>query len=167
VREAVDYIARELPMSHNYFWQLYLRGYYPRDCCPEYLKPDNFQQLKQDAAQRISAHTATVTDFLRSGRGPITKFVLLDHMDWLGAHNAAALADEWQAILARAAPSARIIFRSAHVRPWFIEQLRVVVSGGLRSLCELLRFDDALAQRLHVHDRVHTYAGFHIAEARA
>mgnify|MGYP003526222172 CR=1 FL=1 len=34
-------------------------------------------------------------------------------------------------------------------------------------LRELLRFHDAWADELSRHDRVHTYAGFHIADVRA
>jgi S-adenosylmethionine-diacylglycerol 3-amino-3-carboxypropyl transferase len=165
VRECVDYIARELPLADNYFWQLYLRGRYTRDCCPEYLKPKNFDSLKSGAAARIVAHTSTVTGFLRTHPEPITKFVLLDHMDWLGAYDAASLAEEWELILARAAPSAKIIFRSAHARPWFLDSLLITVDGTQRPLSASLRFDDALASRLQLRDRVHTYAGFHIAEA--
>jgi S-adenosylmethionine-diacylglycerol 3-amino-3-carboxypropyl transferase len=164
VRECVDYIARELPLADNYFWQLYLRGRYTRDCCPEYLKAKNFERLKI-VAQTIDAHTTTVTEFLRAHREPITRFVLLDHMDWLGAHDAEMLAEEWEMILAHAAPSARIIFRSAHVRPWFLDRLRIEIDGEQRPLADVLRFDVALASRLHLRDRVHTYAGFHIAEA--
>jgi len=164
IRECVDYVARELPLADNYFWQLYLRGRYTRDCCPEYLKAENFQMLKTAAAGKITVHTSTVTGFLRSCRETVTKFVLLDHMDWLGSQNARALAEEWELIFARAAPSARIIFRSAHARPWFIDRLDVAVDGTRRPLREWLRFDETLARRLHLRDRVHTYAGFHIAE---
>lgn len=167
VRESVDYIARELSLADNYFWQLYLRGRYTADCCPEYLKAVNFQRLKTDAVHRIDARTASATEFLRSYQGVITKFVLLDHMDWLGARDAVQLAEEWEMILTRAAPSARIIFRSAHMRPWFRDRLRIVHEGCKRSLADVLRFDDALARRLHQRDRVHTYAGFHIADVAA
>ncbi len=167
VRECVDYIARELPLADNYFWQLYLRGRYTRDCCPEYLKAENFERLRTVAEQTVTPYTDTVTGFLCSHGEPITRFVLLDHMDWLGAHDAAALAEEWEMILARAAPSAKILFRSAHARPWFLDRLTITADGAQRPLRDVLRFDETLARRLHLRDRVHTYAGFHIAEAMA
>ena len=62
----------------------------------------------------------------------------------------------------RAAPGARILLRSAHAHPDFLDGLRL---GAERTpLRDALRFDDALARDLHVRDRVHTYAGFKIAD---
>ena len=52
-----------------------------------------------------------------------------------------------------------MLFRSAHRSPPYLETLRV---GGL-PIRERLAFDDARAERLTREDRVHTYAGFHIA----
>jgi S-adenosylmethionine-diacylglycerol 3-amino-3-carboxypropyl transferase len=163
VREAIEHVFRQLPVWDNYFWSVYVRGRYGENCCPEYLKRDNFQALKSGLADRISTHTCTVTNFLHRTPEPISRFVLLDHMDWMSSVHPAALREEWEAIFDRAAPNARIIFRSAHARPAYLEQL---VVGGQR-LRERLLFDDALAARLQYQDRVHTYAGFHIAEVPA
>jgi S-adenosylmethionine-diacylglycerol 3-amino-3-carboxypropyl transferase len=160
IRAAIEYVFRELPVWDNYFWSVYVRGRYGPNCCPEYLKTDNFLALKNGLADRIALHTSTVTEFLRSGSEPVSKFVLLDHMDWMASHDAAALRDEWHAILERAAPGARIIFRSANARPAYLERLELR-SGRLRFL---LDWHDALAARLQAQDRVHTYAGFHIAD---
>jgi S-adenosylmethionine-diacylglycerol 3-amino-3-carboxypropyl transferase len=166
VREAVDYVARSLPMWRNYFWSVYLRGAYTRACCPEYLKPANFLALKGGLAARVSVHTATVTGFLLHAQERISRFVLLDHMDWMGAYRLDALAEEWNAILAHAAQSARVIFRSAHREPAYLAAVSVEAGGAPHPLLERLRFDRELAQRLHEEDRVHTYAGFHIADVR-
>jgi len=160
VREAIEYVFRDLPLSTNYFWRLYLQGRYAPDCCPEYLKAGNFAALKDGLAGRIEVHTTSVTDFLRAGGEPITRFVLLDHMDWMSSHLPEALREEWEAILERAAPGARIILRSAHQRPAYLDQLRI--TG--RPLRDILRFHDGLAHALQPLDRVHTYAGFHIAD---
>jgi S-adenosylmethionine-diacylglycerol 3-amino-3-carboxypropyl transferase len=159
VREAVEYVFRQLPVWNNYFWSVYVRGRYSAACCPEYLKRANFQALKQGLIDRVSLHTTTVTQFLQQREQPISRFVLLDHMDWMAASMPQALAEEWEAIFARATPDARLIFRSAHARPAYLERL---TAGGVR-LRERVRFDDALAARLQGADRVHTYAGFHIA----
>ena len=164
IRESIEYVFRSLPVRENYFWTLYLRGHYRPDCCPEYLKPENFSALKGGLAARIEVHTSTVTAFLQQTDERISKFVLLDHMDWMSSYHPEALAEEWQAILEKAAGTARVIFRSAHMQPAYIEALRL--SGG-RRLRDVLDFRDGLARALQPLDRVHTYAGFHIADVRA
>jgi len=167
VRESIEYVFRQLPLRHNYFWRLYLNGAYSRDCCPEYLKESNFLALKGGLADRVHPHTCTITDFLRSASYPISKFVLLDHMDWMSSAYPQALADEWRAILDRAAPRARVIFRSAHADPSYLRTLRVRLDDGDRPLTGMLRFYPDLARDLTLRDRVHTYAGFHIADIAA
>lgn len=165
IRDATEYVFRELPLADNHFWRVYLEGRYRRDCCPEYLKPDSFAALKRGLADRIRIHTGTVTDFLHRHDAPLSRFVLLDHMDWMSHHHPQALVEEWEAILQRAAPSARILLRSAHARPAYLDQ--IVVGTSHKPLRELLRFHDALAQSLQGADRVHTYPGFVIADAPA
>jgi len=162
IRDAIDYVFRNLPVTANYFWRVYLYGSYTPECCPEYLKADNFMALKNGLADRIEPHTCTVTEFLNGNEDPISRFVLLDHMDWMSSYHPAALVEEWNAILASAEPGARILLRSAHASPAFLEQ--VEVGAERRRLSEVVRFDRKLAARLQSQDRVHTYAGFMIAD---
>jgi len=165
VRESLEYVFRQLPAWTNYFWSVYIRGRYTEQCCPEYLKRENFEALKGGLAERIQLHTSTVTDFLKASDEPISKYVLLDHMDWMGTYYPEALAEEWEYILRQAAPDARIIFRSAHATPAYLEMLEI---GTERSrLHDRLEFHNGLALELQRHDRVHTYAGFHVADVRA
>ncbi len=166
VRDAIEYVFRCLPLWSNYFWRVYVRGAYTRDCCPEYLKRDNFLALKNGLADRITHHSCTVTELLQGVRPRVSKFVLLDHMDWLGSFQPEALREEWSALLECAAPGARAIFRSAHAQPAYLDTLTVPGAGRNRSLRELLTFHPELATRLTLEDRVHTYAGFHIADVR-
>jgi S-adenosylmethionine-diacylglycerol 3-amino-3-carboxypropyl transferase len=162
IREAIEYVFRQLSVADNYFWRVYVNGRYTPACCPEYLKPDNFQALKSGLVDRIRTHTCTVTEFLHDTSKPISRFVLLDHMDWMSSYHPAALVEEWNAILGRARSGARILLRSAHADPAFLNWVRV---GNQRQrLDEVLTFDHALAARLHADDRVHTYAGFKIAD---
>ncbi len=167
VREAIEYVFRCLPLWTNYFWRLYLNGAYSEGCCPEYLKRRNFLALKHGLADRIHPHTCTVTRFLRQSPRPISKFVLLDHMDWMSSLYPAALAEEWSAIVERAAPGSRVIFRSAHADPSYLKSLLVPLDDGRRLLTDMLRFHPILARNLTRQDRVHTYAGFHIADLTA
>jgi S-adenosylmethionine-diacylglycerol 3-amino-3-carboxypropyl transferase len=163
IRESMEYVLRQLPIWTNYFWRLYLHGRYTRTCCPEYLKEGNFAALKAGLVDRIVPHTSTVTEFLRGSDERISKYVLLDHMDWMASHYPQALVEEWQEILAHATPSARLIFRSAHEKPRYLESIAV---DGVR-LIERLAFHETLAEQLTKQDRVHTYAGFHICDVAA
>lgn len=165
IRASVQYVFRQLPLADNYFWRVYLTGQYSRDCCPEYLKADNFQRLKNGAIDCIDIHTQTVTGFLHQNEVPVSRFVLLDHMDWMSSYYPQALVEEWEAILARATPGARILLRSAQAQPAWLDEVRV--GSGDVPLRQALRFHDALAQSLQPADRVHTYPGFVIADAPA
>ena len=74
-----------MPLRDNYFWRVYLTGQYTPDCCPEYLRPANFARLKAGLVDRVSIHHTSVAGYLEKHDEPISRFVLLDHMDWLSA----------------------------------------------------------------------------------
>ncbi len=167
VREAIEYVACRLPLWTNYFWTLYLQGVYAPGNCPEYLKPANFAALKAGLADRVALHTCTVTEFLHRTEERISRFVLLDHMDWMSSYHPQALTEEWNAILDRATGGARVIFRSAHAAPAYLSAITPGRGGDRRRLTEMLTFHADLAARLQAEDRVHTYAGFHIADLPA
>ena len=167
VREAVEYVVRQLPLWTNYFWTLYMRGRYTRDNCPEYLRRDKFMALKAGGVDRVQLHTCTVTEFLQRTQERVTKYVLLDHMDWMSSYQPRALVEEWNAILDRAAPGARVIFRSANADPAYLRTVSVGQGAYRRRLNEAVRFHPELAAELSLDDRVHTYAGFHIADVTA
>jgi S-adenosylmethionine-diacylglycerol 3-amino-3-carboxypropyl transferase len=119
--------------------------------------------LKDGLNDRISVNDSTVTDFLRKNELEITKYVLLDPMDWMGARD---IGDEWRQVLRRAAPRARAIFRSVHEKP-ALESVELEIQNGVTRryrLAERLSFDRALAAKLHRRDRVGTYRAFFIAD---
>lgn len=169
IRASIEYVFRQLPMWDNYFWSVYIRGKYGEDCCPEYLKRHNFYALKNGLAESVQLHTTMVTDFLDHIDDKISRYVLLDHMDWMAGYYPEALRDEWRAIFATATPDARILFRSAHAKPAYLEKLQVAAKQGDHrvSLRDRLYFHEGLAANLQKQDRVHTYAGFHIADVIA
>lgn len=167
VQDCVEAVFAKLPLSDNYFWRVYLTGQYTPECCPEYLKPDQFQRLKSGLADRVSVHTDSVQAFLEGHDRQISRFVLLDHMDWLSDQYFPLLESEWQAIIDRAAPGARAIWRSGGLRTDFIERVRVARNGQAYQLDELLSYDRELAEQLHQRDRVHTYGSFYIADIAA
>ena len=164
IQECMESVFARLPMKDNYFWRVYMNGSYTRECCPEYLKEENFQRLKDGLVERISTHTDSVQAFLEKHDGNISRFVLLDHMDWLSDRFFPLLESEWQAIVNRAAKNTRIIWRSGGMRTDFIRQVQVNHGGKMQSVDELLRYHEELADELHPKDRVHTYGSFFIAD---
>jgi S-adenosylmethionine-diacylglycerol 3-amino-3-carboxypropyl transferase len=150
-----------MPMWSNPFMRVYIMGSYSPEHCPEYLTPDGFARLKEGLLERLTIRTATLTEHLRKPGPPFTRFVLLDHMDWLGPED---LTDEWQAILGRAAPGARALCRSALPHVDYLYPVRVCWRGREATLGELLRFDREHAAELHARDRVHFYGSFHIID---
>lgn len=162
IRASLEYVIRELPLRDNYFWQVYFHGHYTQASCPEYLKPEGHAALRGGRAEAVELHTCTVTEFLKRHDRPIDRFVLLDHMDWMSSYYPDALVEEWDCILERAAPDARILLRSAQARPDYLD--RIEVGQKRQPLREALVFQDAMADRLQAQDRVHTYAGFVIAD---
>ena len=136
----VEAVFCKLPLADNYFWRVYMKGEYSRGCCPEYLKAENFEQLKGGLVERVSTHTDSVQGFLERHDGQISRYVLLDHMDWLSDKFFPLLELEWQAILDRAAPGTRIIWRSGGLKTDFLDRVNVTAGGQIRHLPELLSY---------------------------
>ncbi len=167
IEDSMEAVFAKLPINDNYFWRVYITGRYTPTCCPEYLKPDNFQRLKAQNVSNVSVHTDSVQGFLDKNEVSISRFVLLDHMDWLSDHFFPLLESEWQSILKRAASNTRILWRSGGLRTDFIDNVNVLVDGKPRRLTELLKYNSLLAAELHELDRVHTYGSFYIADLAA
>jgi S-adenosylmethionine-diacylglycerol 3-amino-3-carboxypropyl transferase len=167
IQDCMQSVFVDLPMKDNYFWRVYMNGEYSRECCPEYLKVENFQRLKDGLVDRVSTHTDSVQGFLEKYDGTISRFILLDHMDWLSDQFFPLLESEWQAIVDRAAPGARLIWRSGGLRTDFIDQVQINRNGQIQPVSPLLNYHGELADQLHEKDRVHTYGSFYIADLSA
>ena len=155
-----------LPIQDNYFWRVYATGSYTRTCCPEYLEEKNFEALKGGLVDRISTYSDTVEGFLRKNDVKISRFVLLDHMDWLSSNLYDALVSEWDAILQRADAQTRILWRSGGLRTDFIDDIPVEFERRETKLGDILAMNTDLAAELHKKDRVHTYGSFYIADLK-
>ncbi len=167
IRDCMESVFLDLPLKDNYFWRVYMNGAYTRECCPEYLKEDNFEKLKGGLVDKVSTHTDSVQGFLEKHDGTISRYILLDHMDWLSDQFFPLLESEWQAIFDRAAPNARAIWRSGGLRTDFIEQVQVNQNGQIQNISPSLSYNESLANELHQKDRVHTYGSFYIADIKA
>ncbi len=54
--------------NRGLIWRVYLTGSYTPDCCPNYLKPENFESLHANVG-RVRTHNATVSHFLKEHPG--------------------------------------------------------------------------------------------------
>ena len=167
IQDCVEAVFAKLPLTDNYFWRVYIKGSYTRECCPEYLKEENFNALKGGVVDKISTHTNSVEGFLKEHDGKISRFILLDHMDWLSTNFFPLLESEWQAIYDTAAPNTRMIWRSGGLRTDFIDEVHIVRDGERTKVAPLLEYHPELAAELHEKDRVHTYGSFFIADLKA
>lgn len=164
IENCVESVFTRISLADNYFWRVYLTGSYSPACCPEYLQPENFQRLRNGLLDRLSVHTTSICDFLERQLEPFSRFVLLDHMDWLGHYHLPLLARQWEALLRCAAPAARVLWRSGGTRCDHVDRLLIDWQGRRQRLGELLHYHTAWADRLHLQDRVHTYGSFYIAD---
>jgi S-adenosylmethionine-diacylglycerol 3-amino-3-carboxypropyl transferase len=151
VRDCLRNVFMELTTSDNYFWRLYLTGKYTRNCCPNYLVEKNYEKLRENNS-RIHQHTCTISEFLRNNPDKYSHYILLDHQDWLAAHDVNALIDEWNLILKNSKKGTKILMRSAAFELNFIPDF----------VHSAVDFDTETTERLHKLDRVGTYASVHL-----
>lgn len=151
----LEHVLTKLPLRDNYFWRVYATGSYTKECCPNYLRAENFTWLRQ-RTQRLKTHTTSVANYLRQNPGTYSHYVLLDHQDWLASHDVEGLREEWDLILKNSGPGTRILMRSASPEIDFIPDIAR----------ERLRFFHTLTDSLHAQDRVGTYGSTLLAEVQ-
>ena len=165
IEDCLETVFAQLPLRDNYFWHLYLFGSYSQQCCPEYLKEENFELLKEQIP-KVHVHTSSILDFLKTSSHPLHKVSLLDHMDWLYQKNLPVLGQQWQTLLSRTPQDAKIIWRSASLPVDFVDPLPVKVHQKWSYVGDHLSYETEKAQRLHKTDRVHTYGSFYITKVQ-
>jgi S-adenosylmethionine-diacylglycerol 3-amino-3-carboxypropyl transferase len=153
VREKVKHVLTEIFTSDNYFWRVYLHGRYTKSCCPNYLKEENHEALRE-RSERVKTYDSTLAAFLKANPGEYTHFILLDHQDWMAHHAREALLEEWALILENSTPGTKILMRSAGMDVGFLPGL----------VNKAVRFFPHLTEGLHLQDRVGTYGSTHLAE---
>ena len=94
----------------NYFYFGWLMGRYTSSCCPRILKPEHFQTLKRNAHRIRLHHADTLQTMGEYPDGHFTKFVLLDHQDWLTNVD---IANTWNMIHRKSSQGALALFRAA------------------------------------------------------
>lgn len=166
VIDSLETVFTKIPLKDNYFWRVYLTGQYTPECCPNYLKPDNFQALKDGLVDKVSTHSNTILGFLEENEVSISRYILLDHMDWLAGVQGEALRQEWQAMVNRSADNTRFLWRSAGLKVEFVDPLKVTANGHEVEMGDMLTYNEELANELHQIDRVHTYGSCFIADMK-
>jgi len=162
IKNSLEVVMTQLPLKDNYFYRVYLTGEYAKECCPDYLTKEGFAKLKAGSVNNISIHTETIEEFLSTyPEKDITRFILLDHMDWMSADHE-SLGKEWQQILDHAAEDAKFLWRSASETAEFVGETQVKYEGREARVKDLVTYDMSLAKKLHALDRVHTYASFFV-----
>lgn len=150
--DSVRHVFTKLDIQENYFWRVYMEGKYSKACCPSYLREENYTALKERAGN-IKTHTTSLSQFLKDNAKEYTHYVLLDHQDWLAAHDVPALEEEWRLILKNSKPGTKILMRSAALRidffPSFVmEQVEWIPQEELAEI--------------HKKDRVGTYGSVYV-----
>jgi len=87
-------------------------------------------------------------------------------MDWM-ATNPEPLRKEWQAILDHAPENTRVLYRSASEIAEFVGDTEIEYGGKQQTVRDVLQYNTSTSSKLHVLDRVHTYANFFVADLKA
>lgn len=152
LQECLRKVFTQIPINDNYFWRLYLYGSYTSNCCPSYLREENFEFYKNNT-EKVRTHTNTVSNFLKENPGVYSHYILLDHQDWLAANNIPALEEEWEQILKNSASGTKILLRSAAKEVEFFPDF----------VLDSVDFETELTEKTHQEDRVGTYASVYMA----
>ncbi len=147
---AVDY-----PIYENYFaWQAFARKYDTenRQAVPEYLKAENYEQLKSNAG-KLRTKIGSITDEIKNQpENTFNRFIFLDAQDWM---NSEVMTDLWQTIADRGAENSRIIFRTAGASS-------PIETNLPKDLREKFVYEEDLSRELFKQDRASIYGGFHL-----
>ncbi|WP_353571302.1 DUF3419 family protein [Candidatus Albibeggiatoa sp. nov. BB20] len=154
-RERVRHLACDFPIQTNYFaWQGFSLRYDSEKlgAVPEYLKPENYDDLKQNL-HRVETHVTSLIDYLKSQpNNSLDRFVFLDSQDWM---NPEVLTGLWQEVARVGKPGTRIIFRTASID----SPIETDLPPELR---KLFVYEEERSKELYKKDRSAIYGGFHI-----
>ena len=161
LRQRVEKLACDFPMSENYFaWQAFARRYdlEKRQAVPAYLQRETYDVIR-GRTDRTEVHHASLIDFLKEQPDrSLHRFVLLDAQDWMTPD---VLAELWREIGRTAdASDGRVIFRTAGTDSPLPRKLSP-------ELLESWRYLENESRDFHARDRSSIYGGFHLYERRA
>lgn len=148
-------VFREFALSDNYFWYLYINGNYSHRTCPNYLRQENFDLLRENVG-KVELVTDTFYNKLKnSPTQSYSHFILLDHFDWFWKNKQQQKA-VWTEIKRTAKPNAKILFRSAADRRDFL----------INEIRSEIQFDDESTSGFRNRGRVGTYGSINFGEIK-
>ncbi len=154
-RSRAKKLAVDYPIYENYFaWQAFARKYDTenRQAVPEYLKAENYEQLKSNAG-KLGTKIGSITDEIKNQpENTFNRFIFLDAQDWM---NSEVMTDLWQTIADKGAENSRIIFRTAGASSPIETNLPV-------NLREKFVYEEDFSKELFKQDRASIYGGFHL-----
>ena len=154
-RSRAKKLAVDYPIYENYFaWQAFARKYDTenRQAIPEYLKAENYEQLKSNAGN-ICTKIGSITDEIKNQpENTFNRFIFLDAQDWM---NAETITDLWQTIADKGEKDSRIIFRTAGAS----SPIETNLPENLR---EKFVYEEEFSKQLFKQDRASIYGGFHL-----
>ena len=150
VKDSYEYLVENFSIKNeNYFFYGLINGEFSRNNCPNYLKRENFEFLRNNV-HKIEINTTTITNYLKKSNTKFTRFILLDHMDWF--KNEKELYEEFKYIKKQSVANRSLgIFRSGHPKPWIVDKLKKLNYINIK--------DYSFESK---NDRLGTYPGFYL-----
>lgn len=97
----------------NHYWKVYLNGEYSIECCPDYLRPENFETLRA-RADRIRIFSSGITEYLAGAKTSYSHVILLDHLDWMAEYKPEKISEEFQNLTACTHSGSKLLLRTAY-----------------------------------------------------
>lgn len=113
IKQCMEHMAMNFDLKTNHYAHLiFCGGYQPRCILPHYLRPENFELIKNNL-DRVEIVTASLSDYLKPVENEITAFSLSDFSSYAPTN---AYGSIWQSIIRSATPGARFCERQFLVK---------------------------------------------------
>ncbi len=153
MKEVLYHVFVDQKPINNYFWRVYLEGNFTKECCPDYLKEENFKLL-QSNIDKLHISTGGIHRFLETSTENFSHVVLLDYMDWLIGNDEQQLERDWERVLNQTVTGSKIFFRTAHQNADFLPDF----------VTEVINLREVDPSWVYQNDRVGTYTGTWLGE---
>jgi S-adenosylmethionine:diacylglycerol 3-amino-3-carboxypropyl transferase/ubiquinone/menaquinone biosynthesis C-methylase UbiE len=143
------YVTFNTELKKNYFFYPYCNGSFSEECCPDYLKEENYLKVR-DRLDRIIIHTDFIENVCKevSKKGDtITKAILLDHMDWL---EEGQIMKEWEIYKKYCDKDCIYLWRSASKKKYIgcLNELDYIEHYVLDHKKEFIKYQDQFFDRI-------------------